>query len=166
VVAIELKIPVAVALRQKLFRIGDIAGIHMMAEAESVFPIQDVSEAHLPQVVPANPKAEVELSEPPRDSFLTLTSLALNESAYLDVANRFGFLGVPRVHFHSGETPIQWGEPLSFWRHEVGLLHRWLEVWKLYTDGNARLLRRKLKELLPAPLRPTSSRLRSSNWCT
>jgi len=103
-------------------------------------------------LVPANSKAEVALAESPKDSmavFLALQDLTADEDSYLAVANRFGFLGVPRVHFHSGETPIQWGEPLSFWHHEVSLLHRWLEAWTLSAAKNTRVLRRKLKELLP-----------------
>jgi hypothetical protein len=105
-------------------------------------------------LVPAKSKAEVALAESPKDSmaaFLALQDLTADEDSYLDVANRFGFLGVPRVHFHSDETPIQWGEPLSFWHHEVGLLHQWLEVWTLFTVRNIRALRKRLKELLPVP---------------
>ena len=106
-------------------------------------------------LVPAKPKDEIELISPSQDAFLALTNLSPSESAYLDLANRFGYLEVVRIHFHSDETPIQWGEPLMLWNYEVRLFQRWFEVWKLYTDKNARLLRSKLQELLHPP--PTAN---------
>ena len=102
-------------------------------------------------LIQAKARDQPKFSEPLRDCFIALINLTPSEDAFLDIANRFGSLRVLRVHFHSDETDCQWGEPLSFWYYEVSLLQRWLEVWKLYTDKNARLLRSKLQQLLPSP---------------
>jgi hypothetical protein len=113
-------------------------------------------------LIQAKARDQAKLSEPLRDCFTTLINLTPSEDAFLDIANRFGSLRVLRVHFHSDETDCQWGEPLSFWYYEVGLLQRWFEVWKLFTSvEDPVLLRKKLcqRDLISVP---PSANVRSS----
>jgi hypothetical protein len=84
--------------------------------------------------------------EIPADLYLKFAKLRPIPEATLEFANRHGTLGLPKRHFHSKYTKVQFAESLGDWTNEIGQFNTCLEAWHIATDADRRKLQRFMDE--------------------
>ena len=80
------------------------------------------------------------IQPPPDDVYLAFLGLATDPDAVIDFANRYGHLGLPRTHFHVGDS-VRFGETWSDWAHQLELFKSCFDLWDAAVAEDAQRIR-------------------------
>jgi hypothetical protein len=80
------------------------------------------------------------IQPPPEDVYLAFLGLADDPDGVVAFANRYGHFGLPRTHFHVGDS-VRFGETWSDWSNEIQLFQSCFDLWEAAVAGDMKRIR-------------------------